>query len=105
MSMMLTTLPVIKQMTFNMVNKETGKLLTLSTNANVHNCQPGGRKTLLSQASSEMFLEFRDLDQTSSQNQVWFFRYDCIVNQACPNIALEPSDKTITISTFTGDDK
>ena len=24
----------------------------------------------------------------ADMHQVWFFRYDCIVNQACPNVAL-----------------
>ena len=78
-----------------MVNHATGKLLTLSINKQTKASQ---ESIQVKQAIQEMSLEFRDLDYVGCQNQVWFFRYDCIVNQACPNIVLEPSDDFITIS-------
>ena len=78
-----------------MCNLETGLVLTL---------QHEFRGTF--SAETEGFLqkdvwrlEFCEVEPNKSC-QVWFYRYDCIVNQAWPNMALDPTQPLLAVNKF-----
>ena len=52
----------------------------------------------------EYRLEMRDLCEDNQQHQLWIYRYDCIVNVAYPQIALQrcPETNKLVISQFSG---
>ena len=80
-----------------MVHLETGLVLTLKQKV---------RCTFSAEASGFAQQDVWSLKfcerNPNKNNQVWFYRYDCIVNQAWPNMALDPSRPLLAICKFSG---
>ena len=88
----LKQLDPIKKCSFNMLSLDCGQALTL-----IHEVRGTFNEEAIGFAKANFWhLKLSDREP-GNKNQNWFYRYDCIVNEAWPNMALDATEPLLTV--------